>query len=1157
MEVTQNFKDIINSTARGVTKRLTVVRDNLISNDFTDFTSEFEGDTTTFYIDIPVDMGQLYTASVEVKNISSYPLKVDFDGLDNVTIQPNERKNVELKGKPKSSTAKFSFIGQDLDMIGYKPSVKIGADRYNLFTDVIDLVDFEFSTVNETSFYEYTVPVIENELYKGSIEVKNISDKELTVQFGDLGTETIGINERRYIEVEGKPQSDTVTLSLSGENLDVIAYKPILYLEKEIYQFQDYFIDFKKSYEGDFFRTTMQQLELHLGGEHNLKGQEVKLELGVWEDFENIHPEWLDLGTFIVKEVEYSDNDDVTTIEAYDRLLDTHNEYRYEEFDLEYPQTLKSILERVCEIANLELGVTSFFNEDKVVTEDKWRNQGVTYRNVLDDIAGATGTQIYMKQDKLMVENWDKEVSATIDESNLKSLQLDETYGAVNMLNLSREPQHDNVIRPEDWTSIPKEERKEIVIANNQIMDKNREDYIDGLFTQIANLEYTPFEVDSFGYGYIGFGDKVIVKDKNNNMYTSYIMSSELTVSSGIEEKLSSHVTDNSKEEYALVTDVQREDYQIWSIVDKQNGLIEQGIIVNEEQNDKLSLIRQEIDEITATISNIDTTSNIIPNFNAYNEYKGWRWLDGNLKAVNGLIALEGLRQSTNFLRKKVESDAVYGLEFFTQGKAITSKGFVTGGEQYSYRGLVESGTSPFNVIVREYDSFDGAVTLETSHSISGGIGYHDFTMTLQSGTKYVDIVFDIPTTVTPTSTLTLTENIFNKGQPGQFQFQVAEFVNRTEAKISVLEDEVTTAVDQVAIIDGELVEQGSRIQQNANNINLKVDRNGVISAINLTPETAKIQANNIKLEGLVTANTNFQVALDGSIKAKNADITGKITATSGSFSGKVTTNNITATGGKVGGYTISGNSLVGNDVTLGTNEITLGNAVLKGSYIGSTDSLQVDINRLNIKSSSTSSTPWILLNGKPVIQGIGSTQNGIFDILVPSDANNSVGQSDNRYWKIFLKNQPNVSSDIRTKFNIQDIPNELIEEIIKVEPKMYSQYGDVHFGYIAQDVERAIYKYAVKRYGYENANLAIDKYAVLYKSESHLSLLYGEISVLKDKYYQDKFKQYDRSINQLEEELNGSRYKQIVTRSTKHSCSTSKRNLDIESRKSKVKRRR
>lgn len=80
-----------------------------------------------------------------------------------------------------------------------------------------------------------------------------------------------------------------------------------------------------------------------------------------------------------------------------------------------------------------------------------------------------------------------------------------------------------------------------------------------------------------------------------------------------------------------------------------------------------------------------------------------------------------------------------------------------------------------------------------------------------------------------------------------------------------------------------------TQIVKRQNEIELSVkslDGNKIVSMINLSDTTAKIMAANIKLEGLVTANKNFQILTDGSIKAANADISGKITTNEGKIAG-------------------------------------------------------------------------------------------------------------------------------------------------------------------------------------------------------------------------------------------------------------------------------
>lgn len=81
------------------------------------------------------------------------------------------------------------------------------------------------------------------------------------------------------------------------------------------------------------------------------------------------------------------------------------------------------------------------------------------------------------------------------------------------------------------------------------------------------------------------------------------------------------------------------------------------------------------------------------------------------------------------------------------------------------------------------------------------------------------------------------------------------------------------------------IVANESELVQQANLIASKVSQtdfngNTISSLINQSATTIKIQAEKIQLEGIVTANSNFKVLLDGSIEAVNAKLSGAITAT-------------------------------------------------------------------------------------------------------------------------------------------------------------------------------------------------------------------------------------------------------------------------------------
>lgn len=83
-------------------------------------------------------------------------------------------------------------------------------------------------------------------------------------------------------------------------------------------------------------------------------------------------------------------------------------------------------------------------------------------------------------------------------------------------------------------------------------------------------------------------------------------------------------------------------------------------------------------------------------------------------------------------------------------------------------------------------------------------------------------------------------------------------------------------------------------IEGNVSNLKYAIDgfsleyvtKDGVISAINLTPELAKIIAERITLEGIVTVNEKFKILKDGSMVATDGTFSGHLTAKSGTIGG-------------------------------------------------------------------------------------------------------------------------------------------------------------------------------------------------------------------------------------------------------------------------------
>lgn len=95
-----------------------------------------------------------------------------------------------------------------------------------------------------------------------------------------------------------------------------------------------------------------------------------------------------------------------------------------------------------------------------------------------------------------------------------------------------------------------------------------------------------------------------------------------------------------------------------------------------------------------------------------------------------------------------------------------------------------------------------------------------------------------------------------------QFQTDLTDTANNLNSNITQ-----TAAQIRQEVSNGDRALQAS-IDVQAGKIDLKVDYDGVISAINLSPGYASINASKINLNGAVTANDYFKVNLDGSVES-------------------------------------------------------------------------------------------------------------------------------------------------------------------------------------------------------------------------------------------------------------------------------------------------
>lgn len=131
-----------------------------------------------------------------------------------------------------------------------------------------------------------------------------------------------------------------------------------------------------------------------------------------------------------------------------------------------------------------------------------------------------------------------------------------------------------------------------------------------------------------------------------------------------------------------------------------------------------------------------------------------------------------------------------------------------------------------------------------------------------------------------------------------------------------------------------------------------------------------------------------------------------------------------------------------------------------------------------------------------------------------------TLGADNLRWYRSYVTVAESVSSDARLKNDVKDVPEELISKLSELRPKLYKIGGKRHFGYIAQDVERVLYKYALDKVGRENAQEYVKQFDVLDRTESYMSLVYTELAALKSEEMQRKISGLENELEKLKNKM-------------------------------------
>lgn len=322
--------------------------------------------------------------------------------------------------------------------------------------------------------------------------------------------------------------------------------------------------------EGSLCRTVMRQAQVVYFGNHSLLGNSVSLEVGV--ALPNTLTEYINYGTFKVTEVTQDVKGLISTAKMYDRMYEALQTYSLAPT---YPITVLQLLQAICAELGWTLATTTFANSDILLTRELFTESQLSYRDVLNMIAEASGTIMFFnKDDELELKTISPTVLETLTTKELISLKLEPLYGELNSLVLSRSPQEDNIVE-QDETSIATYGLNEFKIVNNYILDSDRETYITPIFNVLKGIKYYPFNAETIGLGYFEVGDRIKVTDLSGTEFEVLVMNIKLKVAGGLSEVIEAKIPEKTTTDYDYAGIIGKTIKNTEIIVDKQQGEID------------------------------------------------------------------------------------------------------------------------------------------------------------------------------------------------------------------------------------------------------------------------------------------------------------------------------------------------------------------------------------------------------------------------------------------------------------------------------------------------------------------------------------------------------------------------------------------------------
>ena len=840
-------------------------------------------------------------------------------------------------------------------------------------------------------------------------------------------------------------------------------------------------------FEGNILKSVMKQIDID---------SNVEIPIGTIFNYQfgikiGDNYEYLDFGNYIVNKSEKQEASNSYSIVAYDKMLYSMKEYQ--STGVIYPTTLRTFINALCNKIGLTFANANdtFANYNRTILgelylDNEGHSMDYTYRDVLDELAQATGSTICINNNDELEIRYISDSHDTINEEYLKNINVTfgEKYGPINSIVLSRSAGADNVYI-QDTQSIEQNGLCEIKIEDNQIMNWNdRSDYLPDLLSVLSGLEYYLNNFVSTGIMYYDLCDRYTVHIGEND-YSCVMFNDEPLITQGLQEQIFTNRPDDSETDYTKADKTDRRINQTYLIVDKQNQSINAVISDVDGQNTKINTLTARVDSLESKISEISDIT-----ISGETQIAQMR-LDNVNESEPITVLIHPINQNIDYL---YPSQTLYPSDTQYMTNRILKFHNITTNEDSDYElpeGLLVYDNEHYDEFELQYG--DGSpesqvcrVTKRCKYNADGSIGLlsqeeihiYSFPEILLQDGDYLISLYGCNSGYMFVRLMTkniYTTQFYTKIETNSLINQTAEDIDLSvdtklsnystttemNSAISLKANEITSSVSETYATKTTTNQLSSRISQTAKSIDLSVTDNETSAGINIklkNEDGTEIDSEdaNITLSGLVSF-TNLRTSGQTVINGGNIQ-TGTLSAS------KITT-------GTLNGNNVSITNLNASNIKTGT---------LNGNNVSVTN-----LSASNIKSGSLTSTNVKIGSWKINGTGILSDLCQIYPEVIGYRIDTAHGWASQTWYNVG-RAASNVS-DKKLKKKIKSLDNKynnFFDELKPVKFEYKKSDNKTHIGFIAQDVQEAE----------KNNNLDLD---IVYETDDYLNLDKREIIAL------------------------------------------------------------